>query len=321
MDRKLVSVIVPTYNRAHLLPRAINSVLNQIYQNFELIIVNDGSTDDTEKVVKSFRDRRIRYYEHETNRGADEAAYTGYNMAKGDYLASLGDDDELLSEALEITVNKFAELSKQNVNMIFFDCMDFETKKLIGHGLARDGQISREACLCDKFRGDFFIVYDRNLINSKEGRDKNLWRVGGKVWASRLLHKFKAFYVRKTLYLVHREHGRTVSDFRSWYKNLDAVVLKDKIQLRECGKEIKKLCPKVYGRHLMMLGFHQLLIGEKFEGRKTLHESLKFGFFSRAIILFLLSFILNKDQMAVLYGKILDIENWLRKVIRVPKYT
>ena len=60
-----VSVVLPTYNRAHLIGRAIQSVLSQTYQNFEVIIVDDGSNDCTKDVVKSFRDKRIRYIRHE----------------------------------------------------------------------------------------------------------------------------------------------------------------------------------------------------------------------------------------------------------------
>ena len=63
-----VSVIIPTYNRAHYLQRAIDSVLNQTFQDFEIIIVDDASTDETPKVVEVFHDWRIRYFRHETNR-------------------------------------------------------------------------------------------------------------------------------------------------------------------------------------------------------------------------------------------------------------
>ena len=72
-----VSVIIPTYNRAHLVGRAIRSVLNQTFQDFEIIVVDDGSTDNTEEVVKGFNDPRIRYIRHEENRGGSAARNTG----------------------------------------------------------------------------------------------------------------------------------------------------------------------------------------------------------------------------------------------------
>ena len=58
-NQKLVSVVMPTYNRAHLLPRAIESALSQTYKNLEIIIVDDGSTDNTEQIVKKYQDPRI----------------------------------------------------------------------------------------------------------------------------------------------------------------------------------------------------------------------------------------------------------------------
>ena len=64
MATPLVSVILPTYNRAHLLQRSIKSVLDQSYRNLELIIVDDGSTDDTAEVVGRMSDDRIRYFQH-----------------------------------------------------------------------------------------------------------------------------------------------------------------------------------------------------------------------------------------------------------------
>ena len=68
MQKKpLISVTIATYNRAHLLPRAIRSILNQTYKNFELIIVDDCSTDNTKEVLESFTDERIIYHRNKKN--------------------------------------------------------------------------------------------------------------------------------------------------------------------------------------------------------------------------------------------------------------
>lgn len=69
----LVSVIILTYNRADLVHRAIQSVLNQTYQNFEIIVVDDGAIDNTEEEVKNFKNTRIRYIRHKENHGGSAA--------------------------------------------------------------------------------------------------------------------------------------------------------------------------------------------------------------------------------------------------------
>jgi glycosyltransferase involved in cell wall biosynthesis len=90
----LVTVIIPTYNRARLLGRAIDSVLAQIFTDFELIIVDDGSVDNTRQLVLGYADQRIRYLRHERNQGANAARNTGVRAATGKYVAFLDSDDE-----------------------------------------------------------------------------------------------------------------------------------------------------------------------------------------------------------------------------------
>ena len=109
-----VSVIIPTYNRAHLVDRAIQSVLNQTYKDFELIIVDDGSTDNTEDIIKEFqkKDERIKYIRHEENRGGSAARNTGIKAAKGEYIAFLDSDDEWLPIKLGRQISEFTNKSK-----------------------------------------------------------------------------------------------------------------------------------------------------------------------------------------------------------------
>jgi len=113
-----ISVISPTYNRAHLITRAVHSVLNQTYQDFEYIVVDDASTDNTEEVIKGFKDERIKYIKHEKNRGPSAARNTGIKAAKGEYIGFLDSDDEWLPEQAEKQVSKFLE-SPDNVGVIY----------------------------------------------------------------------------------------------------------------------------------------------------------------------------------------------------------
>ncbi len=102
----IFSVIIPTYNRAHLVTRSIQSVLNQTFSQFELIVVDDGSTDNTDAEVKSIKDIRIRYI-YQENRGRSAARNTGVTHAKGLYITFLDSDDEALPEWLEHFAQEF----------------------------------------------------------------------------------------------------------------------------------------------------------------------------------------------------------------------
>lgn len=96
----MISVIIPTYNRASNIKRAMLSVLGQSYSDIELIVIDDGSTDDTEVVVNSISDSRVRYYRQE-KQGACAARNLGIHLAKGDYIAFQDSDDEWLENKLE----------------------------------------------------------------------------------------------------------------------------------------------------------------------------------------------------------------------------
>lgn len=93
-----VSVIIPTYNRAHFIAQAVESVLMQTYQDFELIIIDDGSTDNTKEVLESYRDRL--HYFYQENQGRSVARNRGIELAKGEYIAFLDSDDLWLPNKL-----------------------------------------------------------------------------------------------------------------------------------------------------------------------------------------------------------------------------
>src|SRR5919106_1816578 len=100
-----VSVIIPTYNRVESLPLAIKSVLAQTFQDFEIIVVDDASHDNTPAVIARFNDERIRYIRHDTNKKISASRNTGVLNSRGSYIAFLDDDDEWLSEKLQLEVD------------------------------------------------------------------------------------------------------------------------------------------------------------------------------------------------------------------------
>jgi len=119
-EKPKVSVIIPTYNRAELLPRAIQSVLNQTFQDFEIIVVDDSSTDNTEEVIKEFQeqDKRIKYIKHDKNKGGSAARNTGIKVAQGEYIAFQDSDDEWLPEKLEKQM-KVLENASSKVGVVY----------------------------------------------------------------------------------------------------------------------------------------------------------------------------------------------------------
>lgn len=102
------SIILPTYNRAHFLPKAIESVLAQTFEDWELVIVDDGSTDNTKEVVLAYQDLRIVYI-YQDNQERSAARNNGMSKAKGDFICFLDSDDYYLPEKLMNYRNALAE--------------------------------------------------------------------------------------------------------------------------------------------------------------------------------------------------------------------
>ncbi|MGI0107854.1 glycosyltransferase family 2 protein [Salinimicrobium sp. WS361] len=138
-----VSIIMATYNRAHLIGESLNSVLNQSYNNWECLVIDDGSTDETEEVIKaiSLTDQRIKYNRRPVNhkKGLPGCRNYGLDVAKGDYMIFFDDDDIAHPDNLKICV---AELKNSSVSYCRY--------------------------LKDVFRGNFDVEFDRRLEYSKK---------------------------------------------------------------------------------------------------------------------------------------------------------
>ncbi len=119
-----VSVVMPTYNRMDLLPRAIESILNQTYKDFEFIIVDDGSTDDSINLIKSYqaKDKRIKLIQNKTNRGIAYSRNRGMDAARGKYLAIMDSDDYSVPHRLEKSIHFFKKHPTYTaVNSIYYE--------------------------------------------------------------------------------------------------------------------------------------------------------------------------------------------------------
>ena len=90
---KKITVFMPVYNSERYLKEAIDSILNQSYKNFELLIINDGSTDSSIDIIKSYNDSRIKLINNDCNKGLPYTRNLGLKLAKGDYIAIMDSDD------------------------------------------------------------------------------------------------------------------------------------------------------------------------------------------------------------------------------------
>jgi glycosyltransferase involved in cell wall biosynthesis len=150
-SRPTVSVVIPSYNRAHLIGRAIQSVLHQTFESFEIIVVDDASCDDTRGVVQKIDDNRVRYIRHEVNEGVSAARNTAIKAARGQFIGFLDSDDEWLPIKLQRQVAKFND-TPENTGLVYGSCLfvNDETKEVVGMVAARHrGRVLHEILLRD----------------------------------------------------------------------------------------------------------------------------------------------------------------------------
>jgi len=210
----LVSVITPTYNRFDLLPRAIRSVLGQTYTNLECIVVDDGSTDDTERVVRQFTDERLVYLRHETNRGASASRNTGIARAKGELVAFLDDDDEWLPAKLEKQVPLIQSLPA-NIGMVYcwMDYYDNQGQIVKKHRPTYRGYVFPYVLDQQRIGGCPTLLVRRPVIEQVGGFDESLPRGNDGDFIRRVCLEYEVDLVPEVLVKVHVGHD---SERISW---------------------------------------------------------------------------------------------------------
>ena len=154
-ENPLVSVIMPAYNAADYIEEAIESVLIQNYQNFELMIINDGSTDDTEQIVKKFDDHRIRYINQE-NTGASSARNNGIKRSNGKFIVILDHDDMMTPDFIAQHLKAFEE--NHQADLIYCDDRLIDSKGNPIRVITRPEYADRKHLIRDLFRCGFPVV-------------------------------------------------------------------------------------------------------------------------------------------------------------------
>lgn len=159
--RPLVSVILPTYNRGYVLKRAVDSVLAQTYSNLELIVIDDGSTDNTQELLASYSDPRLKVVVPGKNGGPAAARNRGLEVARGDFIAFQDSDDEWLLEKLERQLAHLEAHPDASVSVAGFLCVPFDMEVLGYRGaseLRRDTFFLKLICYGNQFSTPAWVI-------------------------------------------------------------------------------------------------------------------------------------------------------------------
>ncbi len=208
LETPKVSVIIPTHNRAALLPRAVNSVLSQTFQDYEIIIVDDCSPDNTQDVIAAFSDPRVRSIRHETNRRQSAAINTGIANARGEYIAFLDDDDEWLPAKLECQV-QILDSSANNVGLVYgwMDRIEDSTSRLIpSYRSIAEGDIFEDA-LALNIPGPTIVLLVRSSVAIEVGGfDDSLSRYNDADFICRVTQRYDVAVLPEVVAKAHFDH-------------------------------------------------------------------------------------------------------------------
>ncbi len=210
MGKPKISVVMPVYNGGKYLKQSLKSILNQTYKNFELIVVNDGSTDSTAKILTTINDKRLKIIHNIYNVGVAKSLNRGLKIAKGDYIARCDSDDINFKKRFKIQIDfldKHLSYALVGSNAML---IDEKGKKIKKTSLpATDSQIRKKIL----FRNPILhpaVVYRKKLMNKtinyremfNGAEDYDLW--------FRLLKIGKAYNFKDSL-IKHRIHKDIVT--------------------------------------------------------------------------------------------------------------
>ena len=285
-----VSVIIPTYNRAHLVGRAIRSVLNQTYQDFEIIVVDDGSTDNTEEVVKSFNDPRIRYIRHEKNRGGSAARNTGIRAARSEYIAFLDSDDEWLPEKLEKQVLIFSD---DQIGLVYTGrrVIDSRSGRCLSEKIPEiEGDVYKQL-----LEGDFIgtcssVMVKKGILEGIDGFDETLpSRQDWDCWL-RVARNHQVACVKEVLVIQRIGHAQISSKLSRIIKGTERII----------QKHGPYMTSSILSKHLAQLAAMKLNLSFA-EGWKTAWSAIRVNPVLPKLYLALLLSLLGKRLYRIIY--------------------
>ena len=311
-----VSVIIPIYNQAKFIDNAIESVLKQSYQDFEIIVINDGSTDHTEAMVKGFIDFRIRYICHKKNLCLSEARNTGIRASRGEYIALLDADDEFLPEKLDMQVkllqNEPYDVGvvcawsfniDENGNYISKRCLP-RKEGYIFKDLLSTNYLSVPALLIRRECFEKVGLFDSSLDGQE---DWDMWiRIA----------KFYKFSLIKIPLAKRRIHPHRIS------YHLERKVVTAKRIIKKHINELK-IRRNIHSRHYFYIGRRYCYMGKTGIGRRFLYKAISlYPFYIYYYILVIFSLFGSKcflcflNILRFLRNKILKFINKNRKFVQ-----
>ncbi len=204
MSNPRVSIIMAAYNRADTLPRAIDSVLHQDMPDWELIIVDDASTDNTRAVIESYvgKDSRIRAAFHSRNLHVHAAKNTGFELMQGEWFTTLDSDDEMVPSALS-TMLRLLETVDPSIDAITCNCLDTRTGQFSGQGLNHNQWLDFET-LVTRCSGEHWGLTKRSLLGSQRFNSKMRGGAEGILWW-KISRGAKRYYLHQGLRIYHTE--------------------------------------------------------------------------------------------------------------------
>jgi len=288
-----VSVIIITYNRASLVGRAIRSLIGQSYQDFEIIVVDGCSTDNTEEVVKSFDNGRVNYIKQSANRGISDARNAGIRLSKGDYIAFLDDDDEWLPNKLEMQVDLLDRLP-DDYGVVYCGCRTEQDGKTVAEYLPTYRGDVFNQMLRRSFIGTSTIlirascfevsgIFDENLPTCE---DWDLW--------IRLAKKYKFDYISDIL-VVYHIHGDQVT-----FNQLKFIIGVRGV-LHKYHEDFSRN-QNTLSEQYRYLGVLYYLTGDRAEGTRFMFRSMKLNPIQNGIVHVLAALItpnIYKEKMLV----------------------
>lgn len=252
-----ISIIIPLYNKEKFIRSTIQSILQQDFQDFEIVIVDDGSKDNSAKIIKSFTDLRIRLVQ-QRNQGVSAARNRGINEAQGDYIFFLDADDTLRHDALNSLVSAANEHLDAELIVASFVYRDYDgniidTCKNIDLGYLRDPFMSIWNKKVSFRTGN--ILLRKALIDNNVFFNKNLSLYEDLDWLLRLLEKARVFSIEKVVLDYNRYEGGLSSHQNSFGKDYASIAL-----LANCTNKFEKkiLANFLFRRALVYLKFRNL---------------------------------------------------------------